>query len=66
MSIIHDFLSYSPQKLIVNQMLLKHRAKLRASQKAMEETQIRMQEERGERQSHQDAGGRAAFLGRVF
>ena len=46
MSIIHDFLSYSPQKLIVNQMLLKHRAKLEASHKAMEEAQARMQEER--------------------
>ena len=31
---------------IVNQMLQKHRAKLEASQKAMEEAQTRMQEER--------------------
>ena len=31
---------------IVNQMLLKHRAKLEASQTAMEEAQARMQEER--------------------
>ena len=31
---------------IVNQMLLKHRAKLEASQQAMEEAQTRMQEER--------------------
>ena len=31
---------------IVNQMLLKHRAKLEASQRAMEEAQTRMQEER--------------------
>ena len=31
---------------IVNQMLLKHRAKLEASQTAMEEAQTRMQEER--------------------
>jgi len=31
---------------LVNQMLLKHRAKLEASQKAMEEAQTRMQEER--------------------
>ncbi len=31
---------------IVNRMLLKHRAKLEAAQKAMEEAQTRMQEER--------------------
>ena len=31
---------------IVNQMLLKHRARLEASQKAMEEAQTRMQEEK--------------------
>lgn len=33
------------EKIIVNQMLLKHRAKLEASQKAMEEAQARMQAE---------------------